>query len=175
MDKPITSDSFHSEATQPVERDLLICIDKEWSFEYKGTRAQLEDEGIIPADTEWPEFGKYSVYWHADGLMFDLRRCRPDGLKGPMRLWLGGDYWCLRVTRSDRECRAIRSKARELKELLYRNSEEGTRRWRETWAAAERSRNDEAFQAFRAKIPALAELERRRGRKPKTSAEARDE
>ncbi len=31
--------------------------------------------------------------WHADGFDFALRRCRPDGLNGPMRHWMTYDFW----------------------------------------------------------------------------------
>jgi hypothetical protein len=160
--------SAHARAVehQHVECELHIEIDKDQRVRYEGTRAQLEDEGIIPEGTKWP-VGKNSVDWEANGLVFWLSRCRPRDMKGPMKLWLEGDFWKLSFSPRGHSCMdgAIKGKARELREMLYCETEQGRRHWSDTWRRAKKARDDEQFQAFKALIPALMPPKRgRRGR-----------
>lgn len=154
--------------------ELHIEIDKDFRVEYKGARAQLEAEGIIPEGMEWP-VGKDSVHWQAKGLEFWLRRRRPSDMKGPMKLWLEGDYWELSFSPIGQRYwdSLLRQKARELNEMLFEQSEEGRRRWHATLQRVEIAAKDKGFQAFLAKVPALAEpAPRRRGKKAKASHES---
>lgn len=167
------SDHARAVEHQHVECELRIEIDKDQVVRYEGTRAQLEVEGIIPEGTKWP-VGKNSVDWEANELAFYLRRCRPCDMKGPMKLWLEGDFWRLSFSPRGHSHMdgVIKGKARELREMLCRETEQGHRLRSDLWRRAESAGNDEKFQAFLAAIPALAEPERhRRGRKPRASQE----
>jgi hypothetical protein len=139
-------------ADQGAERPLNVCIrpyDLDFA-EYQGSRAQLEAEGVIPPDTKWPEGGA-SVSWEAGQLEYSLSRTRPEGMKGPQKLWLAGDWWSLRFQlkiRPNQGARAIQKKAAELAAELHRQSPEGQRQRSREWAACE----DKAFQAFKTKF-----------------------
>jgi len=136
-----------------VEHPFTVCIRPHGCdfAEYQGSRAQLEAEGVIPAGTEWPE-GQQSVSWEQGLLSFSLKRTRPEGMKGPMKLWIAGDYWNLRWERKvmpGRAARAIAEKSMELAKVIYDESPEGRRaysaRFELYWAAYK----DKAFQAFK--------------------------
>ena len=147
------------------ERELLVCIcPYGLDFtEYRGSRAQLEAEGVIPPDTEWPEGGA-SVSWEAGKFEYSLSRTRPDGMKGPMKLWLAGDWWNLRFqlkVRPDHGTRAIRKKAAELADEMYRHSAAGQYQCSRDWAAYWKTQEDQKFLAFKAQIPALAPKRRK--------------
>ena len=71
---------------------LALTISPYGYVEWRGPRAKLEARGLIPADFKWPKRIDYAS-WHADGFDFALRRCRPDGLNGPMRHWMTCDFW----------------------------------------------------------------------------------
>lgn len=138
--------------------ELKIMLRPDWNTtEYFGTRAQLETEGLIPAEIRWP-IGIARARWNERGFEFVLAHARPDGFDGPRRGWVGCDYWSL--TRRWQDCpsyheRVLRAKAKELRELLYRETsagrEENSRRWRKYIASQE----DEAFQAFKRAITDL--------------------
>ena len=153
-----------------VDGSLIVSI---YSFnidlsEYKGTRAQLEAEDFIPAGTVWPEGGQ-SVHWEKGPLKFGLKRTRPEGMKGPMRLWLAGDYWCVRVGQKvlpDWGSYAIMQKKAELKAELFRQSPEGRRQWSANWERICKAREDKAFQAFK---NALVPQRKKPGRPIKTT------
>jgi len=120
-------------------------------WEYEGTRAQLEAEGVIPPGTEWPE-GALDQRWEAGRFRYWLRRCRPDGMKGPMKLWTSGDWWCLRcdlLNGPDHATRSILEKKRELATELYRHSAAGQREWNAQLNLYWKAQEDKAFQAFK--------------------------
>lgn len=157
---------------QGAEREMLVVIRpyKLGFWQFEGTRAQIESEGAIPAETEWPE-GTQWKRWEAGRFRWHLRRIRPDGLKGPKRLWTSGDWWSLRcelLNGPDTMTLRILDMRRELADELYWQSAAGRLRravnWRRYWTACE----DEAFQAFKAKIPGL--VPPKRSRKPKQVA-----
>jgi hypothetical protein len=152
--------------------ELSIEINQDDWAGYRGSRAQLEAERIIPEGTEWP-VGKDSVQWQSGQFRFWLRRCRPEGMKGPARLWLEGDYWLLRIDRSGESAwdRVLRRKTRELEEVLYSRSEEGQRHFSETWKRYRATRDDRHYQAFRALIPALSGADRGRSRRKEKSVQ----
>lgn len=154
----------------PKERELIIDVSPGWWAEYEGTRAQLQAEGLIPDGLEWPRAAA-DKHWEANGFDYWLRRNRPEGHKGPMRTWLEMDNWFIRVqvTGRDWAWRArqnIEEKAKALRDEIYRQSDAGRREQDLAWGAWCKSKEDEAFQAFKAIfIP-----ERKKpGRKPRGS------
>lgn len=163
---PANFSNLSDNASADGERELHIGIIQDDWVEYRGSRAQIKAEGVIPEDTEWPS-GKASVFWHSGALRFWLRRCRPEGMKGPAKLWLEGDYWFLRIERASEPFwdREIRRKMRELKQAIYRRSPEGHRQFNKLWTRYEAACDDELYQAFRAKIPALVAADRGRTRR----------
>lgn len=67
-------------------------------WDFRGTRAMLEAEANMPAGTDWPA-GAKTLHWEDGAFRWSLCRARPDGLKGPMKLWASGDWWNLRCDR----------------------------------------------------------------------------
>ena len=128
---------------------------RRWDIE--GTRAQLEADGAIPPGTQWPA-GVRRLTWTAGPLEFELRRTRPAGMKGPMRLWVEGDWWLLVCTQVERE-HPVQTEAdnvrRELERLTYLQSPAGQREHSEQWRRYWKARDDKAFQSFKALIPGL--------------------
>ena len=143
-------------STTTPERELKIHIYKR-SFEfweYEGTRAQLEAEGVIPPGTEWPQ-GRQNHFWSHGGLRFWLSRTRPEGTKGPMSVWSTGDWWCLRCdTPYDGNYAdwRIKQKARELAQAIYAQTPAGRREWNECFSRYWAAHSDAAFQAFKATL-----------------------
>lgn len=141
---------------QDTERELRIEIrpyDLDLA-EYYGTRAQLEAEGVIPKDTEWPRAAA-ALRWECGKFVFLLRRARPDGMRGPMKLWIEGDWWCLRwelIDQPDHGTREIKRKARELEEAVYRASAAGQRERAAQWGRLQEARHDKAFQRLKALV-----------------------
>lgn len=155
--------------SQTPELRITIWRD-EWA-QFEGTAAQLIDEGLIPNGFEWPRAAA-DKRWEANGYTYWLCRKRPEGHKGPMRSWLGLDHWFVRVGIKGRDYlwrqrRELERRADELKEDAYRLTAAGQAKcnadWRRYWSANE----DEAYQAFRAKVPALNPP--KKGRRPKAS------
>jgi hypothetical protein len=171
----LTAEAAAAAAKRPIDEvathagdrtDLVIQMSPEYgSCSYTGTRAALEAEGIIPAGTEWP-IGFIDLEWDAGQFRFLLRRFRPDGAKGPRKIFAECDWWNLYWKKIDGiswEDRAIARKTKELKATVYWYSEHGQR---ERYAQSERfyaARRDQRFQAFKALIPGL--VRSRRGRK----------
>lgn len=155
-----------------AERELMVSLRPHglgfWEFE--GTRAQLEAEGAIPAAAKWPAIGAAAVKWKAGRLSFSLRRVRPPGLKGPMRLWVNGDWWALRCeligAPSCLEQRVIDAR-RALEREAFLASPAGQRAWDEQWRRRCAAERDSAFQAFKARVPGL--VAPKRGRKAKAA------
>lgn len=139
-------------ATTP-EHELKINIStRSFSYwEYEGTRARLEAEGVIPPGTEWPQ-GKKEVCWSSGRLRFRLGRTRAEWVKGPMSVWTSGDWWRLRCDApSDIICAdwRVKQKARELAQAIYDRSPEGQREWHERFNRYWATQKDAAFQAFK--------------------------
>lgn len=144
----------NSDATP--ERDLVVTIwPRDWQFfEYAGTRRQLEDEGVIPKDFVWPERDRATTWMHG-GNSYSLHRSRPEGLKGPMKLWVEGDWWSLRVRpekKADAGEIAIAEKKAELAQMLFRQSPEGRRHINAMWEKRVAAREDHGFQSFMSEI-----------------------
>ena len=177
MASSIVSETGASSATAPAgcttppERPMCVTI-RPYNmdfWEYVGSRAQLEAEGVIPPCTKWPD-GVQNLRWETGRFQYWLRRTRPEGLKGPMKLWTSGDWWCLRcdlIDGPDHATLRILDKKRELAEALYRQSPAGQREWNAQLSRLWKSREDEAFQAFKSTfIP----KRKKPGRKPKAHA-----
>jgi len=152
---PLRAASAHPAATPTTtpESELKVYISTH-SFgfwEYEGTRAQLEAEGVIPPSTEWPQ-GKQPLFWNQGGLRFWLQRARPEGTKGPMSVWASGDWWRLRCdSPNEFHCAdwRIKQKARELAQAIYDQSPQGQREWHERFNRHWAAQKDAAFQAFK--------------------------
>lgn len=137
-------------------RPLLVLL-YPWhrgACEYRGTRAQLEAEGVLPAGLQWPQGGDLAQ-WERNGLRYNLHRKRPADLKGPMRLWLEGDYWSLRWERANppnwAEC-DIAAKRAELQQAIYRQSPQGMQAARARWQRLRLAKDDAAFQRLLARF-----------------------
>lgn len=166
---PKDASASSKESPPAVPEDLVVIIDLACLdiTEYHGTKAMMEAEGAIPEGFEWPK-GYTRVYWEDERFEYWLQRHRPEGAKGPRKQFENVDWFQLRwnlsgVSVSDRE---IARKAKELQDLLYRNSPKGRAERNLIWDLYYKSQNDKQFQAFKAKIPCLATIKTgNRGRK----------
>jgi hypothetical protein len=124
-------------------------------WDYEGTRAQLEAEGVIPPGTAWPE-SKESIQWIAGRFTYCLRRTRPEGLKGPMKLWTRGDWWLLRCTVTGVTLAEVRieDQKRELERALHLQTPHGRAEQCAGWERYFKTREDAAYQRFMARIVA---------------------
>lgn len=126
--------------------------------EYQGTRAQLESEGVIPVDFEWPR-SAMNCFWQVGNLNFSLNRCRPPGLKGPMKLWTTGDWWQFRWTPEGKYknwgAKRIKQKSVELAREIYLQSKQGIDEHNLHVSRYFAACRDKQFQAFKELIPAL--------------------
>jgi len=124
---------------------------------YEGTRFALEAEGILPEGMPWPEgFREHS--WSQGSLRMEIRRKRPDGIKGPRRDFLDVDWWECRIepaSAPDYSARYIAEKALELQAAIHAQSPAGKAERRRQWDLFVTSMSDDDFQAFKAKIPGL--------------------
>ena len=169
---PVSASLASVPSAPPAERELIIDVNPEWGWvQYEGTRAQLEDEGLIPDRFEWPRAAG-DVRWEANGFDYWLRRTRPDGHKGPMSSWWELDNWSVRVRVIGRDHawlarRNLERRADALRAEFHRQTVAGQRErdanWKRYWATVD----DKAFQEFKARIPGL--IPPKRGRKPKTT------
>lgn len=150
--------------------ELIISIWRDDWVAYEGTRAQLEDERLIPADFEWPRADAW-VSWEVGSLRFSLFRFRPDGHKGPMRSWWAMDSWRINVQVAepgiDRGRQRIKEKTKALCAEIHRQSPAGQREWRAAYDRHLVAFNDQAFQAFKS---ILLPPRKKPGRKPKARA-----
>lgn len=174
---PVDAAAFASQAgissipDQATERELVVHVNPVFWHDFwvlEGTRAQLEAEGVIPPGTQWPE-GACDHRWTAGRFRYWLRRTRPAGLKGPMRVWTSGDWWALRcslIDGPDQEARKIIEKTRELAEELRRQSPAGRLEMRAHWNRYWKAQEDEAFQSFKDK---LVPQRKKPGRTPGTA------
>jgi len=153
--------TYDEQLLSAVQGELTIIIRP--YCEYCGNRAQIEAEGVIPDGTEWPDGFCDSYWWDANGVQYWLRRKRPEGVKGPRRNFLACDNWRLRISpgglwQDDR----INQKAKELEQLLYRQSAAGRAEWARNWDLYSAAIDDKKFQAFKSLIPALIPPPRKR-------------
>jgi len=157
---PLVLESFAmypAAAGLDLAAEIIACTPYSNIVEYIGTWAALESEGLIPSGTTWPESFN-DLQWESGSSRYWLRRQRPEGVKGPRKLFVEVDWWCLRIDPVCQESvadQAIRKKAKALADEIYRQSAEGKREWFEMWRRHDESRKDAAFQAFKARIPGL--------------------
>ena len=105
-----------------IASDLVVRIRPRDFTTWEGSSAQLKAEGLIPEGFEWPQ-GQWDRTWSSNRWHYWLRRCRPPGLKGPMRLWVNGDWWDLRRTRPcDQGSALIYERRQELEREFWRQS-----------------------------------------------------
>lgn len=151
--------------TTPSE--LVVILDPHWeAVDFYGTRDMLEAEGVIPDGAEWPT-GFNNLKWQDDKFKYWLYRKRPEGAKGPRRMFLDVDWWRLMwrpIEGTPLETLQLRSKLKELADIQYRHSPAYVVESRRYWDSV----RDEAFQKFKALVPGL--VRPRRGRKPKAKA-----
>ncbi len=160
----------YPDASAILASDLLISIHPRAYTDYQGTAEQLRAEGLIPDGFKWPigdrrisyEVGKFS-YW--------MRRCRPDGIKGPKSIWVNGDYWFLRRElasqgRDGYRAADIYKKTKELAEIIRRGTHEWSRIANASWEA----RCDDKYMAFRNLL--TGEPKRGRGRPSKAGVQS---
>ena len=160
-------------AMAPTELIVVIEDDPGFAYaEYRGTRAMLEAESVLPKDTEFPS-GYENLRWVAGNYYFWLRRRRPPGAKGPRRQFIDCDWFHLRWGLKKQppwEQRGAITRERELQVAIYRASPEGRLEeaalFKRYWASVD----DAKFQAFKAAVPGLAK--RKRGRHNTSAAQA---
>lgn len=136
------------EARRADARELIIAISPRICTRWEGTAQQLVEEGLLPAEFEWPE-GRRDLRWDSEEFSYWLTRSRPPGMKGPMSAWTNGDWWTL-----DRSLIANRGKGfaaanlfdakRAYEKALWLQTPEGGVAWMRYWTASQ----DEMFQAF---------------------------
>lgn len=156
------------------DQELIIYINHDIDIlEYRGTRAMLEDEGLIPADFEWPN-AYDDLLWDSGKFRYWLRRCRPDGAKGTRKAFVDCDWWNLRcdlIGGPDLHQKRIATMAQDLAAEIYRRSDKGRDEWNRMYNRSWGAKTDEKFQAFKALIPGL--VPPKRGRASKKSAPQR--
>jgi hypothetical protein len=142
-------------SSSPAHADpLRLTINPYGDIEWCGPRAGLEAMGLIPANFKWPNRIDYA-FWHADGFEFALRRCRPNGMMGPMRHWMNYDYWMVQrfMPRSLQDMWRIHEPYRDLGDILFRATRPG-----ETlllkFSTVHPDKGRESFEARLASLPA---------------------
>ena len=138
--------------SQTAAHDLRIEICPRGYDWWHGTGAQLQAEGLIPADFDWPK-GKEHGSWVSGRFEFWLFRVRPEGHKGPKSSWLESDSWACR--------RVLATQARDgfMAADLYEKQQALTQeQWTHTLQAYEQrerywtASEDQAFQAFKSSL-----------------------
>ena len=139
-----------------IESDLIVSVLPRAWVQWEGARTLLIAEGLIPAGFEWPA-GKQWKTWDADGWHYWVMRCRPPGMKGPMRLWVQGDWWSVRRSRTvdagtGYAAASLYEKRRALDREIWRHSPEAARQFNRFWKAHE----DASFQSFKRRALGIA-------------------
>ncbi len=146
---------------------LIVWIPYPGLAEYRGTRAQLEAEGLIPEGFNWPD-GYGDHRWTHGDFRFWLMRRRPDGAKGYRNQFSIVVWWHLRFDPQTTESHVVREVKRRTKEIddyVYKNSDAGLAALRLHHKRYEESLRDEKFWAFKALVPGL--IKPKRTRQPK--------
>lgn len=160
-DNSVTADDVIARELKINIRPLRLGL-----WEYEGTRAQLEAENVIPPGTQWPDRTARTSF-DVGRFRYGLRRTRPDGVKGPIGVWGGGDWWRLRcelINGPSLDSTTILDKQRELDKARYAQSPAGQSEWKSQRQKYWKAHDDSAFQDFKAKV--LPER-KRPSRKPK--------
>ncbi|WP_157652796.1 hypothetical protein [Burkholderia ubonensis] len=158
-------------AAEPVtEREMVIEWQKGYYFQYQGSRAQLEAEGIVPGGLEWPTGRNYAT-WRRGEQRFGLRRCKLPGAKQKVAEWESGDWWCVHVGKDHALDPEVVEQIMKLRAMVHARTPQGKAELAEQWQRIDAAYRDEKFQAFKALIPGLAPVSRKRSdRRPKAVA-----
>lgn len=155
-----------AEINSTLPNELIVYIHPEICIsEYLGTRAMLEEEGVIPKGMAFPD-GFEKIGWQDNRFKYGLCRTRPEGAKGARRDFLRMDWWCLRfepVERIDLQRRRIQRQKLELEKSIYDVSAQGVAAINKHCRQLSAARDDNTFRKFLASIPDL--LPKPRGRK----------
>ena len=139
----------------PAVREMVVTILARDYVQWEGTAEQLRGEGLIPDGTEWP--GKRdSRHWVNGKFSYWLRRTRPPGIKGPMSVWVNGDYWMVRVSLTAQGAKSwSNAQVYEARcayiDALWRQTPAYSIQCNRGWRASQ----DHHFQAFMAKAKGL--------------------
>ena len=153
------------QASSADEPDILINIYPRGATSWYGSAGQLCEEGLVPSDFKWP-IANQTITWAENELFYSLSRCRPPALRGPMKLWLDGDYWRVRVEVESERCNGFAAailyeKRQQLQAEEWRQSPDG-QAWRKRRVDAIL---DKHFCAFKDRFvtPLLSTKQRRSG------------
>jgi hypothetical protein len=136
---------------------IVVCMTYPDIAEYQGTRSALEAEGVIPADTKWPEAFDY-LKWNDGKFEYFLRRERPNGIKGTRKQLMDVDWWMVRcdpLNAKNVNVRNVELKAKELADIIHNQSAKGFAEWKEQCNRKWEAEEDKKFQAFKALIPGV--------------------
>lgn len=123
-------------------------------YEFIGSRAALEAEGIDFQGQDWPT-GFNSVSWTAGRFKYKIRRIRPKNAKGPRRQFVDVDWWCFRcelVESIHPFEKAIREKEKELEAARRRATKIGREEWSTFCNRYRAMEADEAFLGFMGRV-----------------------
>jgi hypothetical protein len=154
---------------QPAVRELDIEIYPRGYDWWHGTSAQLQAEGLIPADFEWPKRLAHKS-WTDDRFEYWLYRERPTGHKGPQSSYWEADNWaCRRLLLAHGRDGFAHARLHEisvsLQHELWAHTSAAREQFKRYWAAHE----DQSFQAFKA---IFVPQPKKRGRPSKAKATA---
>ena len=149
----------HSPASCAPELGLRIVIAPLRNrARWVGTHAQLEAEGFVPADQEWPQ-GTKATSWKLGSVSFYIHRVKtqPAEATGDNELFqVTTHYWDVNCQQRD-----IATKAKELAAALRHGGPE----WRAALRLHHQAQIDGSFQAFKRDLLG----QKRRGRPAKAS------
>jgi hypothetical protein len=153
-------------AVDSGEPALHVQISFDGWVRLKGTAQQIQEEIAIPPTFQWPQ-DVFPNFWSAKGFTYVVGRARPKGCKGPRRSWPLFDYWECLI-----ECHAaggVNAKARQVARQIddfdtycFDCTAAGMRRSSELRERFWNSREDQAFQAFKARLPGFIPPKRKR-------------
>lgn len=126
--------------------ELKIAIYPRSYVRWIGTGAQLQAEGLIPADFEWPN-GLAKKYWTAGKFEYQLLRVRPEGHKGPRSSYLEVDNWDYRrglLNQGFEEARIYEARV-ALEKEIWTHTPAAIQHFGRYWTAHE----DKSFQSFK--------------------------
>jgi hypothetical protein len=136
------------EVSALLASDLLVEISPRWITRFRGTRAQLMAEGLIPEGFEWPH-RTVSQAWAAGDSEYSVQRARIPGTKGPMSIWIDGDFWVLDYMPIQKSFgylhHLVHTKTMEIIQLMHRQTPEGGREF----DRANEAKKDGKYMAFR--------------------------
>jgi len=149
---PSSGTSAQSKSSASAESFSNLTVEiTECCIAWYGSRADLEDEGLIPAGTVWPEGGS-KLHWSGKTARFELRRtARPFGDK-TRGAWRTGDYFRLlqwsQAVQNAGSADGFGSFVQKAERQLQRARWEASPAGREQWRRVLNARYDTAFMAM---------------------------